>query len=113
MAKETIVKQGDLFPDVITVVKDENGVVVDLTGVTNVRFFMRSARDPSVVKVNNAAGALDGAGTLGRVKYQWAGTDTDTPGTYEAEFRITPASGDPFRVPTSSYELVIIEPKVG
>ena len=111
MAKETVVKQGDLFPDVVTVVKDENGAVVDLTGVTSVRFFMRSSRDPTLIKVNNAAGILV-SGPLGKISYVWSGTDTDTPGTYEAEFRVTPVTGDSFRVPTSGYELVIVEPKI-
>lgn len=112
MAKETFVKQGDLFPDVITVVKDENGVVVDLTGATLVKFSMRLARDPSIIKVNNGTGDLM-SGPQGKIRYQWQGTDTDTPGTYEGEFRVTPQAGDPFRVPSDGYETIIIGTKVG
>src|SRR5690348_13751737 len=105
-----IVKQGDLFPDVITTVKDENGVVVDLTAAT-LTFSMRKSRNPTV-KVNAAAGALVDA-VNGKISYSWQGTDTDTPGTYEGEFRIVPSGGgDPFKVPTDGYLTIVIEEKV-
>ena len=111
MSKETIVKQGDLFPDVFTTVRDENGAVVDVTGCT-VKFFMRNARSPTTYKVDNATGAVDN-GPQGKIKYTWAGTDTDTPATYEAEWKVTPPAGDAFRVPTTGYETIIIEAKIG
>ena len=106
-----VVKQGDLFPPVITTVKDELGAVVDLTGATAIKFSMRKSRDPTSIKLNLATGALNGSGSDGKVKYQWVGTDTDTPGTYEAEFRVTPASGNPFRVPTDGYIPIVVEEK--
>ncbi len=106
------IKQGDLFPDIETVVRDENGAVVDLTGAT-VKFYMRRSREPASVKINNADGVLvDGPG--GRIKYPPTGSDTDTPATYEAEFRVFPTGGaDPFRVPTTGYIIVEIEAKIG
>lgn len=107
------IKQGDLFPDVEVIVKDEAGVVVDLTSVSSVVFSMRSARDPSVVKVNAAAGVVVSPGTNGRIRYAWSGTDTDTPGTYEGEFRVTLPAADPFRVPTTGYITINVEPKIG
>lgn len=111
MPQEVIVKQSDLFPDVITVVKDENGVVVDLTGAS-VKFSMRKARDPTSIKIDAVNGVLV-SGTLGKISYVWAAGNTDTPGTYEGEFRVTPAAGDAFRVPTTGYIEVRVEQKVG
>jgi len=105
-----IVKQGDLFPTVVTTVKDETGAVVNLTGATAIKFSMRKSRDPTSIKINQASGAgIDLPN--GKIGYTWTGTDTDTPGTYEAEFRVTPASGSPFRVPTDGYILVVVEEK--
>jgi hypothetical protein len=106
-----IVKQGDLFPTVLTTVRDENGAVVNLTGATNIKFSMRKSRDPSSIKVDQAAGTLVD-GPNGKIGYTWVGSDTDTPGTYEGEFRVTPSSGSPFRVPTDGYIAVIVEAKV-
>lgn len=105
-----VVKQGDLFPDVETTVKDGNGVVVDVSNST-ILFYMRSSRTPTV-KVNGSAGAIVN-GPQGQIKYAWVGTDTDTPGTYEAEFRITPSGGaDAYRVPTDGYITVVVEEKL-
>ncbi len=105
------VKQGDLFPDVETTVKDETGAAVDITGAT-LTFSMRNARDPSVRPVNGAAGVLVTA-NQGKIAYRWASGETNTPGTYEGEFRITPSAGDPFKVPTDGYITIVIESKVG
>lgn len=113
MAAITTVKQGDAFPDVEHDVVDENGNSVDLTGAAVV-FYMRNARAPSSVKVNGAAGVLV-IPNPAKIAFRWAtnGSDTDVPGTYEAEFRVTPAGGgDPFRVPTDGYLEVIIAEKV-
>lgn len=106
-----IIKQGDLFPDVDTIVKDEVGAVVDVSNAT-VKFSMRNARDPSSIKVADQNGSVPD-GPAGKIRYAWAGTDTDTPATYEGEFRVTPSGGaDAFRVPTTGYITINVEPKV-
>lgn len=105
-----IIKQGDLFPPIDDIVKDENDVVVDVTGAT-IQFSMREAREPSSVKISLANGSVVN-GAQGKIRYQPAGTDTDTPGTYEAEFRVTPLIGNPMRVPTTGYITVVVEAKV-
>ncbi len=105
-----VVKQGDLFPTVVTTVKDELGVVVSLVGAT-VKFSMRKSRDPSSVKISQVnAQLVDGPN--GKIGYTWLGTDTNTPGTYEAEFLVHPASGADFKVPTDGYIAVVVEEKV-
>jgi len=105
------VKQGDLYPDVETTVQDEANANVDLTGAT-VKFSMRSSRNPSVAALSLVTATIVDAPT-GKISYQWAAGNTDTPGTYEGEFRVTPAAGDPFRVPTEGYIAINIEPKAG
>jgi hypothetical protein len=104
------IKQGDLFPPIDEIVKDENNVVVDVTGAT-IKFSMRKARDPTSIKIALIAGSVIN-GPLGKIRYQPAGSDTDTPGTYEGEFQVTPAAGNAMRVPTDGYITVVVEEKV-
>lgn len=106
-----VIKQGDLFPDFETVVRDEDGVAVDITDAVAL-FSMRKARDPSSVKIDGAlAEVTSGAG--GQVVYRWQSGDTDEPGTYEGEFHVTPFAGDRFRVPTTGYIEIVVEESVG
>lgn len=109
MAQTVKIKQGDLFPDITTEVKDEAGAVVDLTGAS-CKFSMRASRGGALV-INQVAGQLVN-GPTGKLGYAWISGDTDTPGTYEAEFLVNPASGDDFRVPTEGVITVIIEEQV-
>ena len=109
-----IVKQGDLFPDIEATVKDENGVVVDLTGAT-VECSMRHSRDPALLLLDAELGeTVSGFEDVGRIRYIWKSGETELdPGTYEAEFKVYPTVGDPFRVPTSGYIPVVVEARVG
>lgn len=107
----TTIKQGDLFPDVIHVITDENGAPIDLTGAV-VTFSMRSTRDPSNVVVNDQTGSVV-SGPAGKIKYEWQSGDTAEPGTYDGEFYITPDGGESFRAPTDGYVTVYVEEKVG
>jgi len=105
------VKQGDLFPDVETTVRDENDAVVDVTGATVV-FSLRPARAPATDTIAQAT-AIVVDGPNGQIAYRWQSGDTDlAAGTYEGEFLLTPAVGDPFRCPTSGYIPVYIEETV-
>lgn len=108
-ASTFIVKQSDLDPDIQGNVTTDAGANQDLTGAT-LTFSMRDSRTQAV-KVNAAVATLV-TPAAGLIKYAWAGTDTDTPATYEGTFRVTPAAGDPYRVPTDGYLVVIVEPKV-
>ena len=101
-----VVKKDDLAPDISITVRDQDGVLVVLTGASIT--FSMWLRKTGAMKVSAAAAALiDGA--AGTCKYAWAGTDTDTAGEYEAEFRVTPASGDPFKVPTRGNITIIVK----
>lgn len=108
-----IIKQGDLFPDIEAIVKDENGTIVDVTGAT-VTCSMRHSRDPALLVLDGDAAEVVSPGTNGKIRHVWASGETELdPGTYEAEFKVTPTVGDPFRVPTSGYIPVIVEERVG
>ena len=101
-----VVKVGDLAPDISITVNDQDGNFVILTGATIT--FSMWLRKTGAMKISAVAASLvDGA--AGTCKYEWAGTDTDTAGEYEAEFRVTPASGDPFTVPTRGNITVVIK----
>lgn len=108
MATQVVkVKQGDLFPPVQTTVKDETGAVVNLTGAA-VQFSMRKARDPGTVPLSLVAGVVVD-GVNGKIGYNWGAAETNYDGVaFEAEFRVTPQAGNPFRVPTEGYITVLI-----
>jgi len=100
------IKQNDTGPAIQGTLKDADGNVVDVTGASVV-FNMRSA-DDGTVKVNRGVGSVvDGA--AGTVKYEWAAADTDTVGTYEAEFEVTYSDGTIETFPNTRY----IKVKVG
>jgi hypothetical protein len=111
MGYQLNIKQGDLAPDVELTVTDENGVVVDLTGAA-VTFTLASARMPGLALLDHKTAVIV-APTQGKVAYQWAAGETNTPGTYEGEFTIDPAVGDNMQAPTVGKILIYIERRVG
>lgn len=100
-------KRDDLLP-VVESTATISGSPVNLTGATSPRFLMRlmSAADQSTPKVDGVATIVTpSAGTL---RYDWAGTDTDTAGIYSAEFEVTLAGKKrTFRLPN-----LVIEPNI-
>lgn len=102
------IKQGDTAPAVEGTVYERDGVTIqDLTGAT-VTFSM--SKNGSV-KINNAVASVANA-PAGLVQYSWAASDTDTPGDYDGEFRITFASGLIERVPNNKNLVIRIVKQV-
>lgn len=92
--------QNNLSPsvsDTITV----NGVAFDLTGST-VTFKMRLATS-STVKVSSPATIV--SAPAGTVRYDWTGTDTDTPGMYVFWWSVTLPSGKVQDSPETDIEI--------
>lgn len=86
-----IVRVGDTDSDIRSTLRDVTGAIVNLTGAT-VRFRMRPAGGPAApLKVDQPA-IIDSA-VGGQVRYAWTGTDTNTPGLYLAEWRVTFGDG--------------------
>jgi hypothetical protein len=93
-------KQHDTLPQVTAAL----GGFGDLTGAA-VKFVM--SKPGNVSPKVAAAGTFDDR-TAGIVRYSWIPGDTDTPGTYDAEWEITYSNGKKQTFPGDSYNTVII-----
>lgn len=93
------IDRNDLLPPITWAATYSDGTVVDLSAATSPEFHMRlaSAADLTAPKVNGTATIVDGPG--GIIRYAWTGTDTDTAGTYNAEFEVL-IGGKPLTIPT-------------
>lgn len=94
-------KSHDRLPS-IQATLSSGGSPLDLTGAA-VSFIMAPVKG-GVPKVNAAATVVT-AGS-GVVRYDWAAGDTDTPGSYQAEWQITWSDGRKQTVPTLTYHSI-------
>ena len=78
-------KQNDTAPSIRATLENGNGDPIDLINAT-VRFHMR-ALGSNTTKVDAAATVISAA--LGIVQYNWVAVDSNTIGTYTAEFEVT------------------------
>lgn len=102
MADFTI-KRNDTAPAMAVQLTDTvNGVTtpIDLTAATGVKLIMRLASAQTGTKVNAACTFVDKP--TGKILYQWVTADTDTDGTYYAEFQITWTNGTKETVPNDT-----------
>lgn len=103
------IKRHDTYPPFSVTLYDADGIAVDLTGST-VQFVMR-LEDVTTLKVDGAmtgpnGGAFDATGVA---EYPWVAADTDTEGTYLAEYQVTfPANAGKQTFPTKGYDRVIV-----
>lgn len=93
------IKQNDTRPILSATLVNSDGSAPDLTGSTVV-FKMRKYGESST-KVD-AAAAVTGA-TTGVVQYTWSASNTDTVGSYEAEFQVTFSGGGIQTYPNNRY----------
>ena len=101
------VARGDLLPPITAACTYSDGSIVDLSTVTSPKFIMRlaSAADLATPKVNATATVV--SGPAGTIRYTWAGTDTDTAGTYIAEFEVT-IGGKKITIPNRKSDKIIV-----
>jgi hypothetical protein len=93
------IKQNDTGPAMLATLQDASGAAVNITGAL-VRFHMRQIGSTQV-KVDAAVtivSPLDGA-----VRYNWIAADTDTIGSYQAEFEVTYADASIETFPNDGY----------
>lgn len=93
------IKQNDTSPAIQATLKDVDGVAVNLAGAT-VRFHMRK-QGATTAKVDAAAVIVDDA--EGIVRYNWTAADTNTVGTYQAEFEVTYTDNTVETFPNAAY----------
>lgn len=98
------IKQNDTGPAMLATLQDANGNAINLTGAS-VRFHMRSVGGGNPI-VDAAATVVTAAS--GIVRYNWAAADTDTIGTYQAEFEVTYADASIESFPNDGYIAVQI-----
>jgi hypothetical protein len=98
------VKQNDRRPVATATIK-RGGSVVPLSGASYVQFKM-TERTSQQLKVNATAVIVSAA--AGTVEYRWAIGDTDTPGTYDAEWEVNWADGTSETFPTNHFDIVVI-----
>lgn len=93
------IKRNDTSPALLASLQDANGTAVDMTAAS-VRFHMRQINS-QVVKVD--ADAVIVAAEQGEVRYNWQTADTDTIGSYQAEFEVTYSDGTIETFPNDGY----------
>jgi len=93
------IKRNDTSPTMRATLKDGNDVVINLTGCS-IRFHMRSVGG-TTAKADAAATIVDAEG--GTVQYQWVAADTDTLGSFEAEFEVTFQGGEIESFPNNKF----------
>lgn len=107
-------KEGDTSPSITATLQDAAGNAVDLTQATEVKFHMALRPEPGEVhgtaKVSADADKVDA--TNGEVRYDWAATDTDTPGIYDAEWRVTWTGGRIESFPQDGYRIIEIKERL-
>lgn len=98
------IKQNDTGPSMLATLQDASGNAIDLTA-GNVRFHLRPINS-STAKVDEAATIV--TADAGIVRYDWQASDTDTIGSYQAEFEVTYADASIETFPNDGYILVEI-----
>ena len=101
-----VLKQNDTSPAISAVLRDSSGAAIDLSSASAV--FHMKAVGASTLKVDASASVTDPEN--GAIQYDWASGDTDTPGTYYAEFKVTYTDGSVESFPNTENLLVTIIP---
>lgn len=107
----SVLKEGDTEPNFEAQLLDGENKPVDLANVTGsaLSFHMRQKGAPAT-KIDSSSMTITSA-DKGQIKYEWAddGSDTDTPGEFDAEVELTDADGEITTFPGDGYVTIKIE----
>jgi hypothetical protein len=110
MTDTAYLKQNDTSPTLDAILTDASGSPVDVTGAS-VRFHMKPFRQDTL-KIDADATIVDGE--AGHVRYTLQTGDTDTPGSYKAEYEVTFLDGTIETFKNTPDQLrVVITPELG
>ncbi len=109
--KPFFLRRNDTLPLYQVDVFDVEGEPVDLSAASAVLFSMRGPGRDQTLKVSLQAATVefgpDGS-TKNRLQYVWAAIDTDTSGTFLAQFELTFPSGKRTFPPTKEQALKVV-----
>lgn len=107
----SVLKEGDTEPNFEAQLLDGDNQPVVLDNVTDsdLSFHMRQRGAPST-KIDSDSMTIT-ASDQGKVKYEWAddGSDTDAPGTFDAEVELTDSDGEITTFPGDGYVTIQIK----
>ena len=111
---DVYITQNDTGPALLPTLVDEDGVVVNLTGVSDadVRFHMIDPSSSSTKVDNNTDTSVLSPATDGKVQYLWQAADTDTPGLFDGEIQVTFPGGQIITFPNYRYFTILIREEV-
>ena len=98
-------KQHDTAPMLQVQLLDSNGNAVDVTN-SSISFIMRTVPGTGSAKVNSSATIVDGVN--GVIGYTPIGANTDTAGTFVAEWQVTFPGGAKQTFPNPGYDNVTV-----
>jgi hypothetical protein len=111
MPEETFyIKSNDTASFLTRDLKDAFGAPVNVTGASVV-FSMR-VKPAGTMKITRQTGVIVNAG-IGRVRYEWTASNTDTADEYEGEFQVTYANGKIQTFPNDGHIPIVITDDVG
>jgi hypothetical protein len=90
--------QHDLQPTYKVTVVDSSAVAIDLTSAV-IRVNMRLEDSTALTLNRSTAGITITSATSGQFEYAWQVGDTDSTGTFDIEFEVTPNTGGKFTIP--------------
>jgi hypothetical protein len=105
-----VIAAGDQLPVFTATLKDEEGVVVPLTGSPppTVTLTLRQVGRPTPLL--EATMEILGDGSTGRVRHQWSPRDTATPGRYFGHITVRYPDETSERFPPTKYFTVLVTP---
>lgn len=105
-----VIKQNDTRP-ALDATLTENASALDLTAASAIKFIMRQQGSLGSAKINTAATFINKAS--GTVRYIWTAGNTDTVGTFNAEFEVTWSDGGVSTHPSDGYFVIDIQDDLG